>query len=105
MDSSLFEPIGKKAPIPVGLGSTVPERLNLGHAAPGPGRARRARPRDLEGGRGVDLPTGLVAPAVDGCSMSYHHEGRHSTVGTSRKIKNNSALYFMAHGVFPGSCM
>jgi len=59
-------------PVPVGLfESAVSERLYLGFAAPGPGRARRdATPgRDAGGSRGGNLPTGLVAPASDGFSM------------------------------------
>jgi len=65
---------GDKMPAPVGTGeSTVEERLYLGHAAPGPGRARHAAPsRDAGGSREDELPTGLLAPASDGFSMSYH---------------------------------
>lgn len=37
---------GHISPTPVGIiESTVPERLDLGHAAPGPGRARHSAPR------------------------------------------------------------
>lgn len=66
---------GDKLPAPVGtVESTIPERFYLGCAAPGPGRARRAAPRrrDAGGSREDNLPTGLLAPASDGLSMSYH---------------------------------
>lgn len=40
-----FLPDRRQLPAPVGIGeSCVPERLYLGHAAPGPGRVRRAAP-------------------------------------------------------------
>ena len=75
MGFSPFGYTGEEMPAPVSLSeNTVPERLYLGFAAPGPGRARRdATPgRDAGGSRGDKLPTGPKAPASDGISMSYH---------------------------------
>lgn len=63
-------------PVPVGsVESAVQEHFYLGHAAPGPGRARRAAPsRDAGCSQEAVPPTGLKAPAVDGFRMSYHRK-------------------------------
>lgn len=80
---------GDNQPAPVGtVERSVPERLDLGHAAPGPGWARRSAPsRDVGGSRGANLPTGLVAPASDGFRMSYLHAAYNMDLFRRRKIK------------------
>lgn len=95
---SPFGHTDEKVPVPVGLfESAVSERLYLGFAAPGPGRARRdATPhRDAGGSRGANLPTGLVAPAFDGFSLSYHRQAIKSEAIEVVKLKYLWERYFI----------
>lgn len=84
--------------MPVGqFESDVPERLYLGVAAPGPGRARRgATPgRDAGGSQRNYTSTGLVAPAFDGFIMGYHRPSLIARRDGRRKMEYRSLRYFI----------